>query len=103
MAKSDAELIDENLCPVCMVPRRTKRCEPRRALMAHILSRRDPAHVLWREAHYKDYFKHGGDRSPVAREITARDLKEAVRAAFGERAASLVITVETPLAHGDSL
>ena len=90
--KSDLELIDDNMCPVCMVPRRAKLCHPRRALMEHIRSRRDPAHTLWRAMYYNVYFKHGGDRSPTSKEITTDELKEAVRSAFGEHAARLVVT-----------
>ena len=83
-------MIEENLCPVCGVPRRAKR-DARRALMQHIRSSCDVAHVMWRTAHYEQHFKHGGDRSHADDPPTEDAVKQAITEAFGEEWSKRVI------------
>lgn len=77
----DAELIARDICPVCMVPRRG-RLNPRRALQEHIRASKDPAHIMWRGAHYNHHFKRGGDM--YTRRVDECTIKDAVRRSFGE-------------------
>lgn len=86
-ALSDADMIAQNLCPVCKVPRHARQ-GPRRALQEHIKSSRDAEHIMWREANYADHFKHGGSRCATGK--TDEDVMRAVRKAFGEEVASRI-------------
>ena len=87
MFTEDAELIKENVCPVCRVKRRGV-VDPRRALLQHLRSVKDGKHQLWRVQHYKRHFLHGGDYTsvPVTKDIVAA----AVGTTFGQRWADII-------------
>jgi hypothetical protein len=81
---SDAEYIEQNECPVCKNGPRKGKINPRRALQEHLRSSADPAHLMWKQQHYAQHFKHGGATTPKA-EVTAQVVVEAIRCTFGEQ------------------
>ena len=93
---SDSEAIDENLCPICRVPRQGR--DKHRALREHVRVSKDPAHVMWRDANYTLYFKHGGDRTSDVNSLTPEAVKHAVARAFGDAWAQRVAVLWTALA-----
>jgi hypothetical protein len=81
-AKSEIEqCIGRNECPVCHLAR-TGLVAPRRALQEHLKRSKDPAHVMWRERHYKYYFQHGGKMTE--RTVSVQDIINSVHYIYGK-------------------
>lgn len=99
---SDAEYIECNTCPICRNGPRKGKINPRRALQEHIRSSRNPAHIMWKQRHYARHFKHGGAKTPET-EVTAQDVIDAVKSAFGEQWAAKTVVTPTVLSHLDPL
>jgi hypothetical protein len=81
-AESEIEhCIARNECPVCHLAR-AGLIAPRRALQEHLKRSKDPAHIMWRERHYKHYFQHGGKMTE--RIVSVQDVIKSVQCAYGE-------------------